>query len=133
MQALQQLLVALLLAVNAYAAEPPTVYQLVDQYGPAFGVATSSLNSTIWCESRVDIRAYNASDPFGGAKGVSQFLSPTFEHYAPLAGISKPDIWNPEHQIITMAYMFSKNEAKQWTAWRNLQKCGQCVCNEKAP
>lgn len=75
------------------------------------------MRNTLECESNFDPKAHNKSDPQGGAKGIAQFLQPTFDHYAPLAGVENGDPFNPEDAIRTMSFMFSIGEAKQWTCW----------------
>lgn len=94
------------------------VKQEVDTQAKAFHTFADKMHTTVNCESQYNVKAYNRSDPYGGAIGVAQFLRPTFEKYAPLAGVTNPDIWNPVHQLQTMAYMFSIGEAKQWTCYR---------------
>lgn len=94
------------------------VSQEVDKQAKAFHTFADKMHTTIDCESQYNVRAHNKSDPYGGAFGVAQFLTPTFNKYAPLAGVENPDIHNPEHQLQTMAYMFSIGEAKQWTCFR---------------
>jgi len=84
------------------------------------------MRDTLECESNFRIDAHNKTDPYGGAKGIAQFLQPTFDRYAPLAGIENGDPFNPEDAIRTMAYMFSIGEAKQWTCWR-LIKSGKYI------
>jgi len=54
----------------------------------------------------------------GRAHGVLQFHRPTFEQYAPLAGVINPDIWNEEQQRRTANYMISIGEICQWTCAR---------------
>lgn len=76
------------------------------------------MRTTIKCESNFDPIAWNKSDPYGGAKGIGQFLQPTFDHYSKKAGIENPDIWNVDHQLQTMAYMFSIGEERQWVCYR---------------
>jgi len=81
-------------------------------------VYTSIIEDLIQCESSGNKWAWNKKDPFGGAKGILQFLQPTFDYFAPRAGIINPNIWNEEHQIRTADYMISQGLLSQWT-------CGQ--------
>jgi hypothetical protein len=94
------------------------VKEEVDKQAKAFHTFAEKMHTTVNCESQYNVKAYNGSDPYGGAIGVAQFLTPTFNKYAPLAGVESPDIHNPEHQLQTMAYMFSIGEASQWTCFR---------------
>lgn len=102
---------------------PTSTRELIGYFGKKYGLTIEEQDQmwhTIWNESGDDQTAHNLNDPYGGAIGTCQFLAPTFYSYAPLAGIKNPDINNREHQIQTMAYMFSLGEAKQWTEWRKL-------------
>lgn len=96
-----------------------TVDEKIDHYATMYGVRAETMHATIKCESNYIETAHNKSDPMGGAKGIAQFLQPTFNHYSKLAG-AEPDIWNTDAQLQTMAYMFSIGEAKQWTCYRKV-------------
>lgn len=98
---------------------PPTTHELIVAYAVRYEVSITQMTGTIDCESQFYSKAYNPHDGHGGAKGIGQFLQGTFDHYAPLAGVKKGDVWNAEDSIHVMAYMFSIGEAKQWTCWRN--------------
>lgn len=76
-----------------------------------YGCNPNTLHRVMMCESGGNPRAYNRS----GATGIFQFLNSTFRSYAPKAGITSPDLWNPKHQIQTAAFMFSTGQAKQWS------------------
>ena len=76
--------------------------------------------NTIKCESGFNEKAWNKSDPQGGAHGIAQFLSPTFYRNAEAMGLKDADIHNTDQQLDVMGYMFSIGEAKQWTCYRNL-------------
>jgi hypothetical protein len=93
----------------------------IETHAQAYKVNAETMKKVVECESNFYKDAHNTSDPYGGAKGVAQFLEPTFRAYAPKAGIVNHDIWNPEHQLKTMAYMFSLGEARQWTCYRLLK------------
>lgn len=100
--------------------EELTVYEKVDFWAHEYGVSAKEMHGTIKCESGYSETAYNKTDPMGGAKGIGQFLAPTFNAYSKQAGIKDADIWNTDHQLQTMAYMFSIGEKSQWTCWRKL-------------
>jgi hypothetical protein len=97
-----------------------TVYEKVDFWANEYNVSAKEMHATIKCESGYSETAHNKSDPMGGAKGIGQFLTPTFSAYSKKAGIEGADIWNTDHQLQTMAYMFSVGEKHQWTCWRKL-------------
>lgn len=93
--------------------------QMILHYAEEYDVSAEEMTRTLTCESRLDPKSHNTDDPHGGAKGIAQFLPPTFYKYAPKV-IETPDIWNTEHQIETMAYMFSQGTdyKRQWVCWR---------------
>lgn len=78
------------------------------------------MSKVITCESGGNRLAINRNDPYGGSKGIAQFLQPTFDHYSKLAGIKNGDIWNVDDQLNTMGYMFSKSQEHQWSCARKL-------------
>ncbi len=85
-----------------------------------YGISSYQMTETIRCESGFKRKAWNKTDPHGGAKGIGQFLQPTFDSYSKKAGISDGDVWDIKDSLQTMAYMFSIGQAKQWTEWRRL-------------
>jgi Transglycosylase SLT domain len=99
-----------------------TVKEKVDLYADKYHVSRSEMHATINCESGYKQSAFNKTDPHGGAIGIGQFLRPTFDRYSKMAGIENADIHNIDHQLETMAYMFSlgKSGKDQWTCHRNL-------------
>lgn len=101
-----------------------TVEEKVDFWANEYGVSAEEMHRTINCESSYVETAHNKSDPHGGAIGIGQFLTPTFRAYSKEAGIEDADIWNTDHQLQTMAYMFSINQARQWTCARKLGIAG---------
>lgn len=98
---------------------PKTIDEKIEYYAQSYGVNPQVMHTVIKCESSYIETAYNKTDPLGGAKGIGQFLQPTFNHYSKLAG-AESDIWNTDAQLKTMAYMFSIGEAKQWTCYRKI-------------
>ena len=129
--------------MEAYAATVPPVVvpppspefhvkQLIEQYGSDLATSTrEQILGTIRAESGFNPAAHNKSDPEGGAIGCAQYLTSTFNHYAPLAGIKDLNIWDCEQQIQTMTYMFKIGEAKQWTCWRRLFRGGWVTCHKQ--
>lgn len=94
---------------------------LIDYHGKDLATSTrQEIYKTIEAESNFSATAHNLKDPHGGAKGIAQFLQPTYDHYSKGAGVVQGDIWDVDNQIKTMVYMFRIGEAKQWTAWRRL-------------
>ena len=71
------------------------------------------------CESKFYPKAFNKKDPQGGAKGLFQFLTPTFLETAKKYGLKDPDIWNIDHQIKLTAFLLAQNK---WKLWYNCSK-----------
>lgn len=107
-------------ASNVYAIATSTQVELIEKYSSEYSINSEYMYATIEHESEFNSRAWNKSDPHGGAKGTCQFLQPTFNKYSKKLGIKNADIWSDKDCIETMAYMFSIGEGKQWTAFRNL-------------
>jgi hypothetical protein len=110
-------------ATPASALEVPyqeNIDQKIDRYALEYKVLAEVMRKVIACESAFNEKAWNKSDPYGGAKGIGQFLQPTFDAYSKKAGIENGDIWNVDHQLQTMAYMFSIKEQRQWVCFRQL-------------
>lgn len=64
------------------------------------------------CES--GYQPYVSNHTNGKAKGLFQFMPPTFYANAKRAGIKDPDLWNWRHQVHTAKYMYSIGQQKQW-------------------
>lgn len=90
----------------------------ISLYSLYYNIDENKLRTTIKCESNFNPKAYNGSDPNGGSKGIAQFQSGTFYNYSKFIEIEKPDVWNAEHSIKTMAYMFLKGQQNQWSCYR---------------
>jgi hypothetical protein len=116
MQALKEILVAL--TMSASAATTPTIPQMIDHYAEEFHIDPITMHATIKCESDYN----NGARGKAGEIGLAQFMPRTFAHYSKLAPIDNPNIYSPEHQIITMAYMWSIGEENQWTCFRDYAK-----------
>ena len=104
---------------------PPKATE-IDVYSETVRVATKyhldqeRFSKTILCESGYNPKAINSSDPFGGSRGVGQFLQPTFDHYKILAGLPDGDLWNYKDSIEVMGYMWSIKQQNQWSIYRIL-------------
>lgn len=96
-----------------------TIPELIAKYATQYGVSQEQLYGTIKCESNFNPDAYNKSDPQGGAKGIAQFLPPTFRRMSKEAGLTL-DVWKAEDSIHLMAFGFSKGYQHEWTCFRNL-------------
>lgn len=101
-----------------------STHELIATYSAIYGVSASKMTKTLMCESGLKEKAYNKSDPYGGAKGIAQFLQPTFNRYSVKAGLKNGDVWNKEHAIKVMAYMWSIGEARQWSCWHKIKHYG---------
>ena len=89
-------------------------------------------SKVIFCESNYNPKALNSSDPYGGSRGVGQFLQPTFDHYKIKAGLPEGDLWNYKDSIEVMGYMWSINQQSQWSVYRILYGDMQYMEKEKA-
>lgn len=94
-----------------------TTEGLIARYSAFYEVSEASLAAVIACESKGNPKAWNKTDPQGGAKGIAQFLQPTFDTWSKRAGIKSGDVWDKEDSIKTMAYMWSMNQQSQWTCY----------------
>lgn len=106
-------------AVEA-TTSPEYIKKQISFYVDKYNVSEKLMNKIIQCESGFYWKAWNKKDPHGGAKGIAQFLQPTFDKWSELAGIKNADIWDVDNQLETMAYMLSKGEARQWSCYKSL-------------
>ncbi len=96
----------------------------IAHYSELYAVSASDMIQMAYCESKLNVKAFNASDPYGGAHGLFQFLKPTFYGFAKQYGLEEPDIWNPEQQLDMTARMVSEGGATHWTCARKLHLFG---------
>lgn len=92
-------------------------------------MSSTTIYKTIECESEFNPKAWNKTDPKGGAKGIAQFLQPTFNRYVKKVNIVEPDVWNKKHAIHVMTYMFSVGQARQWSCFNKLLAVGKVSKN----
>ena len=65
--------------------------------------------------------ALNPKDSDGlPAKGLLQFKDKTFYSWAKLAGLSEPDIWNPNQQIVLYRWAKENGLRKHWGCFNQL-------------
>ncbi len=95
---------------------------IVLSYAIKYGIKGSEFLNTLKCESGLDPKAWNHTDPHGGSKGIAQFQQSTFNKYSKLAGIENGDVWNPFDAINTAAFMFSKGQQGQWSCYTMIKK-----------
>jgi hypothetical protein len=94
-----------------------TIQQLINSDSNHWGVSSSTMRAVIRCESGFRTDAFNPKDP---SYGIAQFTPDTFYQFAPLAGITKPNIGSPIQQLWTMAYMMAHNKSHRWSCYRML-------------
>jgi hypothetical protein len=92
-----------------------TIQQLINSDSEHWGVSSSTMRDVIKCESGFRTDAFNPKDP---SYGIAQFTPDTFYQFAPLAGITKPNIGSPIQQLWVMSWAFAHNKAHRWTCWR---------------
>jgi soluble lytic murein transglycosylase-like protein len=100
--------------------KPKSVDELIALYAKEYGVSEAQLRGTIKCESGFNPNAHNKSDPQGGAKGIAQYLQPTFNGFVRESGFTDMDVWDAEDSIKLTAWAFSRGYQHHWTCWRNL-------------
>ena len=73
------------------------------------------LYQLMMCESGGNPKAWNKTDPYGGAKGLFQYLQPTWDKYSKEYGIENPDIWNAEQQVELTKLLLADGKCYLWT------------------
>lgn len=114
------------------SASKSAIYDETLRIGAKYHLDTERFSKVIFCESGYNPKALNSSDPYGGSRGVGQFLQPTFDHYKKLAGLPDGDVWNYKDSIEVMGYMWSINQQRQWSVWRILYGDMQYLEKQKA-
>ena len=114
-------------SMSTVSAEAPV--RTLDQYTPRervayyakeYNVSESQMITVIKCESGFNVNAVNWQDSHKlskGSHGISQFSKQTIEMYGKQIGLENPDPYNPNDAIRVMAYMWSKNQQRQWTCF----------------
>jgi soluble lytic murein transglycosylase-like protein len=108
------------LTTGTWIVQPKTIPQLIAMYSTLYGVSYTDMYRTLKCESGFNPNALNATDGNGGSRGIAQFQTSTFNKYSKEAGLIDPNVWNAEDSIHTMAYMFSKGQAGQWSCFKEV-------------
>lgn len=90
------------------------------------------IRSVVFCESGNknnplgNPKALNPKDTDGlPAKGLLQFKDKTFYSWAKLAGIEKPDIWNPIQQIVLYRWADEQGLSWHWGCYSKLSKTNE--------
>ena len=84
---------------------------LFEFYGHQYGMNWHLLKKQAGAESSFNPDAESSA----GAKGLCQFMPPTFDEWAKKTKLNGPDIWNPEHQIhCQAAYMQWLMDQVRW-------------------
>lgn len=121
-----------IVATSSPVASKSAIYDETLRVGAKYRLDTERFSKVIFCESGYNPKALNSSDPYGGSRGVGQFLQPTFDHYKKLAGLPDGDVWNYKDSIEVMGYMWSINQQRQWSIWRILYGDMQYLEKQKA-
>lgn len=96
------------------------IYDKTVQVAVKYHLDQERFSKVIFCEGGYNPKALNSSDPYGGSRGVGQFLQRTFDHYKVLAGLPDGDVWNPDDAIEVVGYMWSIDQQNQWSVYRIL-------------
>lgn len=86
----------------------------IELYAHQNGVDQAKMLALSKCESNFNPKAFNRTDPHGGAKGLFQYLQPTWDRWAKVYG-GDMDIWNPYDQIKLTAFLLAQNKWSLWT------------------
>ena len=80
-----------------------------------------SIRELIRCESNFNAKAFNPKDTDGRPKyGILQFGKYEFYSWAGEAGLDKPDIWNPKHQIVVYRWASENGLKERWGCHKTL-------------
>lgn len=98
-----------------------TIHALSQQYGFSAQKEARWL-ATVRCESKFKPKAINLNDPYGGSRGIGQFLTSTYDTWGVLAGFKPKElnIWNARQQLEVMAFMWSRGQQHQWSCYNLL-------------
>lgn len=86
---------------------------LIELYAAKYGVATSTLEQIVECESRYDPEATGSA----GERGLAQFLFGTW-FTTPQARFGWDAAYHPAVNIEAAAWMLSQGRAQEWTCLR---------------
>lgn len=91
------LVLALATSTPARTIEELQIKSNIELYAHMNGIDPERMLKLAKCESGLVPNAYNKTDPHGGAKGLFQFLQPTWDKWSRVYG-GKMDIWDPLDQ-----------------------------------
>ena len=87
----------------------------IRQFAEKFNVSQETMLALANCESGMNPEAFNPKDPTGGAKGLFQYLKPTFNAFKKEAKMPDLNYENWQNQIELTAWAFSKGKyPKHW-------------------
>jgi hypothetical protein len=108
----QAALAAVTAPVSAVSLDKQELIDLIVKWSEFYGADSARMIRLAQCES--GIRA-TAKNPRSDASGLFQFMPATFRANATRLGIQNQDIWNPDQQAQTAAWMIGRiNQAYQW-------------------
>jgi len=98
-------------AVTADASRQELI-AMITKWSQVYGADPARMIRLAQCESGVNPKAKNRTS---SASGLYQFMPKTFTANARAIGIANPNIWDPEQQAQTAAYMIGRiGQAYQW-------------------
>ena len=106
------------IAAPVYAASTTTLTTTIETIANKYEINPEKVIELANCESTMSPTAWNKSDPKGGAKGLFQYLQPTWDFYTSKFGIDNPDIWNSDQQIEVTSRLLAMGKSSLWTCAR---------------
>ena len=86
---------------------------VIIKWATEYGVSSDYMIRLARCESNFNVEAHNPRDPAGGAKGLFQYLSPTWNLWQKESGI-KGNIYDWRAQVEMVSWALSKGRQKSW-------------------
>lgn len=123
---------SIVVATSSPITPKSAIYNETVRVAGKYHLDQERFSKVIFCESNYNPKALNSNDPYGGSRGVGQFLQPTFDYYKVKAGLPEGDLWNYKDSIEVMGYMWSINQQSQWSVYRILYGDMQYMEKEKA-
>ena len=102
-----------------------TIDEKITKYAKKHNADEVLMRRIIKCESSFNPKAVNWSDSHKyskGSHGIAQFSQETIKGYGKAIGLPDADPYNPDEALEVMSYMFSINQQRHWSCYKNLLK-----------